>query len=164
MQKIIAYGRLHKRRACVSLCLSGLPDQANTPFTLLDVSVAAPPAWEEMPGKAGRGMALRVRIPLCVHVRDACGCIWAASSALTEEIPLRFECPPAECWRGQPYVQAAVRLSGRPCPCDGCACDAPLEVLAEGFILAPCTLGPAPACPPPLPWYPQPIFDPYRSY
>lgn len=164
MQRIIAVGRLHRRRKCAALCLDGLPSQAQPPFTVVEVSLRALPSWEEMPRRCPQGLALLVQLPLQVRVRDGCGRTYTVSSAIEEELPLRFECPQNECWRGQPFVQAAVRLAGRACPCGGCQCDVPLEVLLEGYILAPCTLGrPSNGCPPSRPWYPQPIFDPYND-
>lgn len=161
MQRIIASGRLHRRRDCVPLCFCGLPSQAQPPFTVVDVCVCAAPQWEDAPCDDRRGMTLQVLLPLRLRVRDGCGRVYAASSEMKENVPLRFDCPPTECWRGQPYVQAAVRLAGCPGPCDGCRCEVPLEVLVEGYILAPCALGrPERACPPPLPWYPEPICWP----
>ena len=165
MQRILAAGRLHRRRGCYALCLEQLPQQAQPPYTVLDVCVCAPPQWQETPCGRPQSLPLQVRVPLTVRLRDACGQVYTVSSAIEDELILRYECPPSDCWRGQPFVQASVRLAGRACPCEaGCPCDTPLEVIMEGYILAPCALNrpDRPACPPALPWYPQPIFDPYQ--
>ena len=164
MQRIIAAGRVHKRRGCYALCLDALPCQAQYPITVLDVCVRANPLWEELPCSRWGGIALQVRVPLLVRVRDACGCLFSLPSELAEEVILRPECAPAECWRGQPAIQAAVRLAGRPCPCEtGCPCDTPLEVIIEAYILASCAIASPsqPVCPPEKPWYPQPLFSPW---
>ncbi len=162
MQRIIAAGRVHKRRGCYALCLDALPCQAQYPVTVVDVCVRAAPHWEELPCAPSGGLALEVRVPLQARVRDACGHLFSVSSELAEEVCLRPLCPPMDCWRGQPAIQAAVRLAGRPCPCESaCPCDTPLEVLIEAYLLSPCATGsPAPACPPEKPWYPQPILYP----
>ena len=164
MQRIIASGRLHRRRACVPVSLAALPEQDAPPYTVMEVCVCAPPRWEEIPSRRCDSLLLRVTVPLNVRVRDGCGNLYCVSSDITEELCLRCDCPPAECWRGQPYVQAAVRLAGRACPCECECCEIPLEIFMEGYILCPSTWGQEhrPACPPSRPWYPEPIYDPYN--
>ena len=133
MQRILASGRVYRRRACYPVSLNALPEQAQPPFTVLEAASCYAPCWEEAPCRDRWGKTLLVTIPL-------------------------------ECWRGQPMVQAAVRLAGRPCPCDCTRCNVPLEVCIEGYLIAPCAVGrPEPTCcPHPLPWYPEPIYDPYH--
>ena len=163
MQRVFAAGTL-RRRVCHSLCLEALPQQAQAPFTVTDACLCGPPRWEEAPCRDPRGMLLRVSIPVQFQVRDACGCAYCLTDEIEENLPLRVQCAPDSCWRGQPFVQAAVRLAGRASPrgCD-CRCDVPLDVLIEGYILAPCVMGrPDPPCPPGRPWYPQPMYDPYN--
>ena len=166
MQRIFASGRLHRRQGCYALCLDQLPCSAQPPFTVLEVCSCGMPQWEELPCRNRQTLLLQVQIPLQVRLRDGCGQTYMVSSSIVEELPLRYECPSNDCWRGQPYVQASVRLACRPRPCEAnCPCDTPLEVLIEGYILAPCIMGcpDRPACPPSLPWYPQPMFDPYQG-
>ncbi len=103
-------------------------------------------------------------MPLLFRVRDGCGCDYCLTDELEVNLSLRASCPPDHCWRGQPFVQAAVRLAGRATPC-GCRCDVPLDVVIEGYVLAPCVMGrpdAPPPCPPSKPWYPQPVYDPYN--
>ena len=104
-----------------------------------------------------------ILVPVTLRVRDGNGCVYTVSTEIQEELRLRCLSPAYECWRGQPMIQASVRLAGRPCPCDCTRCDVPLEVCIEGYLIAPCAVGrPEPSCcPRPLPWYPEPIYDPY---
>ena len=159
MQRILARGSLHSCRGCYSLCFSCLPEDACGPLCLQDVSVCAPPQWEEAPCRDRRGLPLLVTVPLMAQVQDSAGRRFCLPTALKEELLLRFLCAPGECWRGQPVVQAAVRLAGRRCSFSCDRCEAPLEVFIEGYLVAPCSLRDAeqPCCPRPLPWYPEPI-------
>lgn len=159
MQRVIAFGRLYRRRECYPICLNCLPPQAEPPYTLIAACVCGQIRWEECPLRDRRGMSLHVTIPLQVRVRDAQGCMYAVNTEIEEELTLRYTCPPSECWRGTPYVQAAVRLAGRACPCGSAQCEAPLEVSLEGYMLATCMINPpmTPQCPPDRPWYPPPI-------
>lgn len=156
MQRILASGTVHRRRACYPLNLNLLPQQTRMPFTVLNVICCALPTWEEIPYCDRQGLALRVSVPLSVQVRDADGCMYSVSTQIQEELILRFHCPTNECWRGQPMVQAAVRLAGRACTCTDTECEIPLEVFIEGYLVAPCAMGrPESPCPPQLPWYPE---------
>ena len=162
MQRVFAAGAL-RRRVCFSLCLEGLPQQARTPFAVTDAAPGGPPRWEEISCRDPRGMLLRVSVPLLFRVRDGGGCDYCLTDELEEDLTLRLQCPPDSCWRGQPFVQAAVRLASRANACGGCRCDVPLDILIEGYILAPCVMGrpELPDCPPSRPWYPQPLYDPF---
>ena len=165
MQRILACGKLHRPRQCYSLCLDHLPAPARPPFTVVDAAVSAAPCWTEMPCCQRGALRLEVTVPLTLRVRDGCGRFYTASATLEDELRLRLSCPENECWRGQIFVQAAVRLCGNCCPCDPGCCEAPLEVMLEGYVLAPCAMGvPAPSCrPEPRPWYPQMGFDPFNQ-
>lgn len=166
LPKILASGKMHRHRQCYPLCLSCLPREAAPPFTVADAIVCGQPVWQEIPCHERGGILLSVTLPLSLSLRDANGCPLNASSSIEEKLRLRFSCRENECWRGQIYVQGAVRLCGcGSISCDGCG-DVPLEVMLEGYILAPCQIG-SPACPPPCPegrpWYPQPRFDPWNN-
>ncbi len=165
MQRILASGSLRRRRSCYPLNLNSLPEQAQPPFTVLEAASCGMPCWEEIPGRDRRGVCLLVTVPLSLRVRDGNGCVYCVSTEIQEELLLRYQCPPYESWRGQPMVQAAVRLAGRPCPCDCVRCNVPLEVCIEGYLIAPCTLNRPEqhCCSQPLPWFPEPIFDPYNN-
>ncbi len=162
MQRILACGGIHRRRQCYPLCLNELPDQARPPITVADAAVCAAPQWEEACCRDRRGLDFLVTVPLLLRVRDGAGCICTVQSFLQERLRLCPRAPERECWRGQVYVQAAVRLCGC-APCRENPCQVPLEVLIEGYILAPCALGAAPFCPPQKPWYPQPRYDPWNE-
>ena len=164
MQRILASGRVYRRRACYPVSLNALPEQAQPPFTVLEAASCYAPCWEEAPCRDRREITLLVTVPLTLRVRDGNGCVYTVSTEIQEELRLRCLCPEYECWRGQPTVQASVRLAGRPCPCDCLRCEVPLEVCVEGYLIAPSVFGrPEPSCcPRPLPWYPEPIYDPYN--
>ncbi|MBR3107706.1 MAG: hypothetical protein IKH30_11105 [Clostridia bacterium] len=164
MQRILASGRVYRRRTCYPVSLNALPEQARPPFTVLDAASCYAPCWEELPCRDRRGITLLVTVPLTLRVRDGNGCVYTVSTEIQEELRLRCLCPDCERWRGQPIVQASARLAGRPCPCDCVRCEVPLEVSIEGYLVAPCAVGgPEPPCHPrPLPWYPEPIYDPYN--
>lgn len=162
MQRILGKGQLHKRRSCYSLCLCAYKE--SDCLQLLDAAVSGNPRWEELPCHERGAVLLQVTIPLLLRIRDANGCIFTSESSLDEELRIRLSCREEEAWRGQIFVQGAVRLSGCARIQDGCF-HAPLEVFLEGFILSPCAVGPScpPPCPEPKPWYPQPHFDPWSD-
>ena len=164
MQRILANGRVFRRRACYTVSLNALPEQAQPPFTVLEAVCCCAPCWEEMPCRDRFGKTFLVTVPLTLRVRDGCGQMYTVPAEIQEELRLRCLAPAYECWRGQPVIQAAARLTGRPCPCDCARCDLPLEVCIEGYLIAPCAVGrpEQPCCPRPLPWYPEPICDPYN--
>lgn len=165
MQRILASGRVYRRRACCPVSLNALPEQAQPPFTVLEVISCCPPCWEDASCRDRHGMSLLVTVPITLRVRDGNGCVYNASSEIQEELRLRSLCSAYECWRGQPMIQAGVRLAGRPCPCECTRCDVPLEVCIEGYLISPCAVGrPETSCRPrQLPWYPEPIYDPYND-
>lgn len=159
MQRILGSGKLHRRCQAYKLLLETLPCQAAGPMQVVDVTAADQcPRWEETPCPERNAMELLVQVPLLVRLRDRQGCLFTARASLEETLRLRLCCPEQECWRGRIYLQAAARLCGNACPCDGDGCcPARLELCLEGFLLLPCAaMPPAPACPAdPRPWYPQ---------
>lgn len=163
MQRILASGRMYRRRQSYPLCLCDLPPEAVPPFTVLETGVCGPSVWETCDDR--RQDRIRVTVPLSVRIRDGCGRVYMSAAQVTETLCLTGREPPESCWRGQIFVQAAVRLAGRVCPCEKAPCQVPLEVLIEGYILSPCTVGcpENPPCPPSRPWYPRPMFDPYNG-
>ncbi len=165
MQRILASGCLHRRRQCYPLCLRGLPEPLCPPLTVADAFVCAAPQWEETCCRDHTGLDFLVTVPLLLRLRDGAGRVSSAQSWLQENLRLCPRTPQRECWRGQVFVQAAVRLAGR-AECREECCSVPLEVLIEGYLLAPCALNPCPDrnCPPPRPWYPQPRFDPFGAW
>ena len=159
MQRILGSGRLHRRCQTYDLQLTNLPCQAAAPLQAVDVTASDhPPVWEALPCPERGALALLVRLPLLVRLRDRQGCLFTAQAVIEETLRLRLCCPEQESWRGSIYLQGAARLCSCACPCggDGC-CPARLEVCLEGFLLLPCAaFPPAPACPgDERPWYPQ---------
>ncbi len=163
MQRVMAAGVL-RRRLSHCLCLNGLPRQARAPFAVTGVSAGGSPQWEEAPCPGGRSPQLRVSVPVQFFVRDGCGCDYCLTDSIEEKLTLRAPCPPNSCWQGQPFAQASMRLAGRARCSDGC-CEVPLEIMIEGYLLAPCVMGrpDLSLCPPGRPWYPQPAYDPYSD-
>ena len=163
MQRILASGQLHRRCQRYSLCVPPVCDAACGPLTVADVSVCAPPAWEDAPCDSRRGLELLVTIPLLLRLRDGRGCLFTVQTILRERLRLTARGSAAECWRGQAQVQAAVRLAGRAQVCPGQENEVPLEVLLEGFVLSPCAVGPdlCRPCPEDRPWYPRLPEEPW---
>ena len=157
MQRILASGRMHRRRQCYPLCLEEVPPEARPPYAVVDAMACGMPGWTEVNCPERGAILLQVTVPLALRLRDGGGCVFQARSTLRECLKLRLACPEAECWRGQIFVQAAVRLCGGACPAEHGQCETPLEVLLEGWMLSPCTMGrPQPApCPDARPWYPD---------
>ncbi|MBE5782353.1 MAG: hypothetical protein E7329_03445 [Clostridiales bacterium] len=162
MQRILGKGQLHRRRACYSLCLCACSSHDH--LQLLDVTVSGNPQWEEIPCHERGAILLQVTVPLLLRIRDENGCVFSKESSLNEQLRIRLSCREEESWRGQIFVQAAVRLAGCARMQAGCF-EAPLEVMLEGYILSPCAMGAScpPPCPEPKPWYPQPRFDPWND-
>jgi len=159
MQRILASGQLHRRCQCYPVCLNDLPPQACPPYTVTDVFLCGEPKWREDGCSLHFGTSLEVTLPVAVRVRDGDGRAYVIAAQIEECLRLRPECPRQECWRGQIYLQAAVRLANRCHPCDGAQCAVPMEVLLSGYLLCACPsrpMGPGP-CADPRPWYPQPI-------
>lgn len=165
-QRILACGKLHRRPECV-FCKNLLPPQAQPPFRVLEANVNGPCTWRETSCACNRyGLSLQVTVPISLRLEDSCGRRFSVDVPLEEELTLRPQCPNAELWHGQIFLQAAV------CPWRGCGprqgneWDVTLELLLEGYLLSPCPVRcPTPACPPdPRPLYPQPRFNPYNDF
>lgn len=156
MQQIVVQGRLQERCRRYCLSLSPLPRILVPPYTIRDVQVCGD-ITVNRENTCGCGEAL-VTLPLSVLVCDQRGQSHRASASLTVRVPLR----------GMHYdnalsylAQAEVRLCP-PSPCFDDPAQAPvcLTVCVQVFGVqhkalyapSPC----APACPPPLPLYPQP--------
>lgn len=158
MQQIVASGRVYLRYQRFSLCLDGLPC-GSQPMQLTDVRADPCGVRVERRGCDCRGM-----IPVCLHVPLCCG-VCAGCQQLTAsaciEIPmqLRLFGDPREADRAVPAASVYARLARPGCVlCENTA-DVWLDVWAEAWLTAcrPLYGGCCPpACPPPLPLYPQP--------
>ncbi len=147
LPRIVASGREWNRRACVRLCLSGLSECAEPPYTLVSVAAAPQqPSWEMQPQPSPGRLLLHVAVPLVCQVRDRCGAVYTATATLESDVCLRLACSPAECWRNALMVMPCVRLCSIPCNSDDCCFDAQLEVLIDAYMTRwePCK--PQPAC------------------
>ena len=165
MQRILASGKLHQRCKAYSLCLDSMPCTGSPPFTLVDATVSGQPIWQELPCHQRATMQIQVTVPLLLRFRDSAGCISVLHSSLDEQLLLHCISPDAENWRGQIYVQAAVRSCSCVQLCTPGPLDARLEVILEGYVLTACPMGSSSHSPypPSKPWYPQPRFDPWNE-
>ena len=158
MQQIIGSGHAYLRYERFSLCLNGLPCDARQPFNLTGVSVQeCGVRAERCESPCGRGLTLRVCVPLRCDVCDACGCAFTALSQIEVPVQMRL-CNPREADRAQAVASAWARLA-RPCGCGGDTLEAWLDVCVEAWLTAcrPMYTGNCPPpCPPPLPLYPEP--------
>ena len=125
-------GRTFQKRITQTLCIDDIPDCAETPLTLVGVSVSGQAAWEQL--TECRQQLLRVTVPVAVQIRDCAGRCRTGHSTVTLTIPL-CGCANQDLWRGQLYVAPCIRLAG-PVPEneDGCF-DATLEVQAECYLV-----------------------------
>ena len=108
-------------------------------------------------------MHIRVCIPVCCQVMDACERLHSASAVVKVEAALRLGCQPSECWRYQLLFIPYVRLLDAECSGECSVFRARLEVQLEWYQLRPEVCGmrrPEPACPE-LPLYPPPIQPGY---
>ena len=165
LPKILGSGRLHQRRKCYAIQSASTPCQWAEAQTLQRVSVCGAPAWEEISCHERGAKLLRVMIPLFLEFRDSSGCLHQASGVIEETLRLRLSCPAGDAWRGQPLIQAAVRLCAPVCVPNNACLEAPLELILCAYLLSPCATGcpDTPPCPSPKPWYPQPGFNPYQN-
>ena len=163
MQKIVCCERRSFPNVCQELVLDDLPPCAEAPYTLVMVQQSgAQPWWTPLESHLDGRLRIRVRIPVCCQVRDACGKLFQATSTAEVEASLRPQCPASECWRHSLYVVPCVRLCHADC-CSETACfRVRLEICVDIYLLRPepCMIRRAePPCPE-LPLYPQPVTPP----
>ena len=125
-------GRTFQRRITQTLCIDDIPDCAETPLTLVAVTVAGQAAWEHL--TECRQQLLRVTVPVAVQIRDCAGRCRTGHATVTLTIPL-CGCANQDLWRGQLYVAPCIRLAAPVTQNeDGCF-DATLEVQAECYLV-----------------------------
>ncbi len=131
--RIISTGRTFQRRITQTLCIDDLPDCAESPLTLVGVTVCGQATWEQI--SECRQTLLRVTVPVVVQIRDCAGRCRSGHSTVMLTIPMCMNCPPQDFWRGQLFVAPCIRLAAPVTEDeDGCF-DAPLEVQAEVFLV-----------------------------
>ncbi len=165
LPKVAAWERCRIPCLSTELRLEGLPCCAEGPCRLLMVQQSgAQPWWEPAEQPCGEHrMHIRVCIPVCCQVMDACERLHSASAVVKVEATLRLGCPPSECWRYQLLFIPYVRLLDAECSGECSVFRARLEVQLEWYQLRPEVCGmrrPEPACPE-LPLYPPPIQPGY---
>ena len=126
-------GRTFQRRITQTLCIDDIPDCAESPLTLVCVTVCGQATWEQI--SECRQQLLRVNVPVCVQIRDCAGRCRTGHATVTLTIPLCTCCPAQDFWRGQLHVAPCIRLAAPVTENeDGCF-DATLEVQAEVFLV-----------------------------
>ena len=165
LSKVAAWERCRIPCLSTELRLEGVPCCAEGPCRLLMVQQSgAQPWWEPAEQPCGEHrMHIRVCIPVCCQVMDACERLHSASAVVKVEAALRLGCPPSECWRYQLLFIPYVRLLDAECSGECSVFRARLEVQLEWYQLRPEVCGmrrPEPACPE-LPLYPPPIQPGY---
>ncbi|MBR5547185.1 MAG: hypothetical protein IKU70_09450 [Clostridia bacterium] len=150
MQKIIACEKRSfpclSTEWCFDACASG---------SIQSVVPCGAPAWA-----VENGCTLQITLPVSVRLRDACGhsCAYQASIALQADLPHRF-LEGLDDPRNMLLILPCVRLVHAECACGGCyrvKLSASLEICLLRYETLYCG-APKPACPPPLPLYPQPL-------
>ena len=130
--RFVSIGRTFQRRITQTLCVDDIPDCAESPLTLVSVTVSGQAAWEQL--SECRQQLLRVTVPVSVQVRDCSGRCRTGHSAVTLTIPL-CGYSAHDMWRSQLYVAPCIRLAAPVTENeDGCF-DATLEVSAEVFLI-----------------------------
>lgn len=165
LPRVIASGREWRRRCQLCLAVTGLPECAQPPFSLIAVTALDPSDTALQPAAVHTRMTMHVVIPLLCQVRDRNGCIFTGQSLLETDVCLRLTVPGDECWRSAMLVQPCVRLVTMPCACDTPQFDTCLEVLVEAYLIRwePSSPIGQPAAPcKELPLYPQMPFDSFR--
>lgn len=130
--RIISTGRTFQRRITQTLCVDDIPDCAESPLTLVSVTVSGQASWEQI--SECRQTLLRVTVPVVVQIRDCAGRCRTGHSTVTLTIPL-CNCSSQDFWRGQLFVAPCIRLAAPVTEDENGCFDAPLEVQAEVFLV-----------------------------
>lgn len=165
LPRIIACGREWQRGRQITLQVEGLPLCPDACLTLTDVRAVGEPLWTQRTDPCRRALCLHVTIPLACLVRDEQGCQHEGRVQVELDTCLPLTTPPAECWRDQMMLLPCVRLMCPGVTGRGGCFDAQLEIRLESYLIRwePCLPpGEKPACPPPLPLYPQPCPPRWR--
>jgi len=130
--RFVSIGRTFQRRITQTLCVDDLPGCAESPLTLVSVTVSGQASWEQI--SECRQQLLRVTVPVALQIRDCAGRCRTGHSTVTLTIPL-CSCSAQDLWRGQLYVAPCIRLAAPVTENeDGCF-DATLEVQAEVYLM-----------------------------
>lgn len=130
--RYMSIGRTFQRRITQTLCINDLPDCADSPLTLVCVTVSGQASWEQI--SECRQQLLRVTVPVAVQIRDCSGRCRTGHATVTLTIPL-CGCSSQDLWQGQLYVAPCIRLAAPVTENeDGCF-DATLEVRAEVYLV-----------------------------
>jgi len=131
--RFVSIGRTFQRRITQTLCIDDIPDCAESPLTLVGVTVSGQAAWEQI--SECRQQLLRVTVPVAVQIRDCSGRCRTGHATVTLTIPLCTRCPQQDLWRGQLYVAPCIRLAAPVTENDDGCFDATLEVQAEVYLM-----------------------------
>lgn len=155
MQKILASGQLHRRCSLDIPDFCAFPDGVQPPYTVTDAFLCGDPAWREDSCMDRCGLRLQVTLPVCIRLSDACRCSFTVPDRIEETLVLRPCRSVQDCWRGQIYLQAAVRLACSPRRLPEKCAGIPLELLVSGYLLCACPTRPVDPC-----WDQRPLFPP----
>lgn len=132
LPRYVSIGRTFQRQMTQTLCADDIPECADSPLTLVGVSVSGQATWEQL--SECRQQLLRVTVPVTLQIRDCSGRCRTGHSTVTLTIPL-CGCRQQDLWRGQLYVAPCIRLAAPVTENDDGCFDAPLEVSAEVFLV-----------------------------
>lgn len=157
MQQIVSQGKAQLHCQRFALTLSPLPRILVPPYTIRDVRVCGEIALSQAESTCNCGHTLTASIPLSVLICDDRGNSHTALAYITVPVAIRE----AQAGNACHYLaQAEVQLCQRPiCFDDPAQVQLCLNVCIQVYgvrfaaMLAP---SPCPACPPPLPLFPQP--------
>ena len=132
LPRYVSIGRTFQRQMTQTLCADDIPDFAESPLTLVGVTVSGQAAWEQI--SECRQQLLRVTVPVALQIRDCSGRCRTGHATVTLTIPL-CGCSHHDLWRGQLYVAPCIRLAAPVTENDDGCFDAPLEVSAEVYLV-----------------------------
>lgn len=151
MHKIIGQGQLYDRDKDICICLETLPYGACPPFHLESIT-----SCNHFSCRMDHDRII-VTVPLQCFIKDCRGSTFASESTVDFTVPIR-------CLTEQKHPACACIASGNiclnHCVCSNNACfHANVTLCLNAYVTTPEVLMSSvcsPACPPSLPWYPQP--------
>ncbi len=160
LQKIVAKEQCQFPCLCTPIRIDDLPCHAKPPFQLIRVQQSgAQPSWTPLENHPHDGrLYVRVCVPVCCQVKDACGDCFYGTSAVEIDCSICPPCHLRDCFHHNVFVTACIALL---CPteCMETPCfHAQLQATLDLFLIKPepCMMPPKEPLCPPLPLYPQP--------
>ena len=155
LQQIHGQGHLDKRGCPYTIYTLGHCEYS-PPGEIRHLEVCGEPECSFLRSCKTNAIQVRIRIPLLLHL-CACGCDSTEQAYIEDTVAVPFFGCTDELWKCRTLANACVRMSNR-YDCRRESHTLLLDVHIQVFLLCGCVMQPSfPACPEPMPWYPQPI-------